>query len=622
MAGVIFALLLCFVSCSSHSEGSSFTSRLDAIDVFISQNSPESAIKALKKLEKKAYSSYERLGIYKRYILLGEKKVAEKVLVKGLKKLSGNPELSAVYGNFLLREGRLEEAFSVSQCLENSDYSSIYAECVLRKALVSLDSKGEVLEEAFSPVKKKSKRTMKASEFLPAKTPEEIKLVFCSDKFVPIYIGAYKGSGDSRWIYNAASVLMRTGDYRDAAELYPQKITTYRESLFWGTVFFDAGLYAQSLSALEASDHLAALDGKGDFSSDIYAQILALESDCCYVEDDDGRSEELRQKLCSMEGGRFVTPLTLINTAMYSKRHEDFEGHYASMEDLVDRFPEYIPGIYGYGQLAVDQLKRPKEDFYSLQLRKAGLKTLEMEKRDRIPTVTVEDVYGKIDLVEGSEKIPKLIVLKDILDHEKHKADKTHKSESDVWKILEKSESENNYPSEIVHYAVSYFVESKMPKEAQGIFEGYMRRKYDFDILKDPSVLELWECEYAAWFACTDGDFARGIELYRFIADRYGQRLPALNSWASNSSVVNTFVNLAVIYESTDYLEEALEMLTMATARTVEGKEKSEILFRMAELSWNTGDSRSAARSLKYALSLDNSNNKARLLLKKIKAEK
>ena len=85
---------------------------------------------------------------------------------------------------------------------------------------------------------------------------------------------------------------------------------------------------------------------------------------------------------------------------------------------------------------------------------------------------------------------------------------------------------------------------------------------------------------------------------------------------------MNTFVNLAVIYESTDYLEEALEMLTMATARTVEGKEKSEILFRMAELSWNTGDSRSASRSLKYALSLDNSNNKARLLLKKIKAEK
>ena len=234
MAGVIFALLLCFVSCSSHSEGSSFTSRLDAIDVFISQNSPESAIKALKKLEKKAYSSYERLGIYKRYILLGEKKVAEKVLVKGLKKLSGNPELSAVYGNFLLREGRLEEAFSVSQCLENSDYSSIYAECVLRKALVSLDSKGEVLEEAFSPIKKKSKRKMKASEFLPAKTPEEIKLVFCSDKFVPIYIGAYKGSGDSRWIYNAASVLMRTGDYRAAAELYPQKIG----KAFSGALFF------------------------------------------------------------------------------------------------------------------------------------------------------------------------------------------------------------------------------------------------------------------------------------------------------------------------------------------------------------------------------------------------
>lgn len=51
---VIFSFMaLGIVSCSSHSDGASFTSRLDSIDVFIAQGSTESAVKALKKLEKK-----------------------------------------------------------------------------------------------------------------------------------------------------------------------------------------------------------------------------------------------------------------------------------------------------------------------------------------------------------------------------------------------------------------------------------------------------------------------------------------------------------------------------------------------------------------------------------------
>ena len=105
------AVLVC--SCSSHSEGSSFISVLDSVDAAVSQNSAEDALKSLKKLEKKAYASYEYLGIVKRYFFLGETKSAERVLKKSLKRNPKNPELSAVYANFLLRENRLEEAFQI-----------------------------------------------------------------------------------------------------------------------------------------------------------------------------------------------------------------------------------------------------------------------------------------------------------------------------------------------------------------------------------------------------------------------------------------------------------------------------------------------------------------------------
>lgn len=619
---IVIALALCSVSCSSHSEGSSFASRLDDIDAFISQNSNDSALKALKKLEKKAFSSYERLGIYKRYITLGETKTAEKILVKGLKKLPGNYELSAVYGNFLLRHNRLEEAFSVSCCLEDSPYSSIYSECVLRKALESIGKKGEVLEDAFSAQKKKQKKKKNSSENTVEMNDRRIRDIFCNEKFVSVYKGAFKGSKENKWVFNAASVLMKNGNYREAAELYPQKITNYRDSLFWGCIFFDAGLYAQSLSALEASSRLASLDGTGDYSTEIYAEILGLESDCCYVEGEDKRSEELRNQLIAMSEGKYITPLTCINGAMYSKRQNDTEEEYRRIGNLTEQFPDYIPGLAAYGQLAVEQLNQPAEDKISAQLRTAGLKTLEMEERDRIPRIFVENVYSKIDSVEDSGKNPDLQVLKATIETEKLHSARMDRPVSDIWGLLEKNESPDGYPQQIVHYCTSALVEEKMYKEAAGLFDGYMKRKYDFEITGHPEDIELWECEYAAWFACEKGDFKTGIELYRFITERYGTRLPALNSSASNSSVINAFVNLAVVYESIDLGKEALDMLTKAGARAADGKKKAEILFRMAELSWKMGDSRSASRSLKYALTLDSSSNKSRLLLKKIRAEK
>ena len=99
------------------------------------QNQMQSALKELKKAEKRAYDSWTWIGIYKRYITLGEKTAAEKVLKKALKKNSSNLELQAVYSNFLLREGRLAEAGKLAEKLRGSKYASIYSEYILRDSL-------------------------------------------------------------------------------------------------------------------------------------------------------------------------------------------------------------------------------------------------------------------------------------------------------------------------------------------------------------------------------------------------------------------------------------------------------------------------------------------------------
>ncbi|MDY5811486.1 MAG: hypothetical protein SPJ89_05870 [Treponema sp.] len=618
---VIFSFMaLGIVSCSSHSDGASFTSRLDSIDVFIAQGSTESAVKALKKLEKKAYSSYDRLGIYKRYTLLGEKVFAEKVLIRGLKKLPDNPELSAVYVNCLLRQDRLEEAFKISLCLENGPYSSLYSECILKKALAVVQEKSQVLDEAFNPAKKRSAKEKKDASLLPELSSDQIKEFFCSDKFISVYSGAFKGSKDNRWIFNAASVLMKNGDFKAAAELYPQKITNYKDSLFWGNVFFDCGLYAQSLDALEASSRLASLDGTGDYSESILAEILTLEADCCYIEGQEDRSEDLRQTLASMKGGKFLTPVLCMNGAMYSRRHKNTLEEYNRLDYIIRRFPDYYPAIAGKGQNAIDQLYKPKEDEISKKLRAFGVKTMEMEIRDQIPVIKIKDVYALMDLPDNDN--PMFSVLKDELDLEYKKANKINKSVSDIWQLLENYESESACPSEIARYCTMRLIEERMIKEAEGVFDGYIHKKYNFNIFEKPEELELWECEAAAWFACKNADFKHGAELYGFIAERYGQRLPALNTSSGNISVSNALINLAVVYESIDKLNEALDILSLASSRTENAKEKAEILYRMAEINWNMGDSRSASRSLKYALSLDNSHNRTRLLQKKIKMEK
>ena len=131
----ISLILFCFSGCSSRAEQKSLTSQFDVIDALIMQNQMQSALKELKKTEKRAYDSWAYIGIYKRYMTIGEAAAAEKLLKKALKKNGTNQELLAVYTNFLLRADRLEEAGKLASKLRETKYASLYSEYILRDSV-------------------------------------------------------------------------------------------------------------------------------------------------------------------------------------------------------------------------------------------------------------------------------------------------------------------------------------------------------------------------------------------------------------------------------------------------------------------------------------------------------
>lgn len=81
-------LLVTTLSCSIRAERKSFTAALDQIDILINQRQYKDALKELSLIEKNASTPLARLGIYKRYRLLGEDAKAEKILTAALKKKS------------------------------------------------------------------------------------------------------------------------------------------------------------------------------------------------------------------------------------------------------------------------------------------------------------------------------------------------------------------------------------------------------------------------------------------------------------------------------------------------------------------------------------------------------
>ena len=479
-------------------------------------------------------------------------------------------------------------------------------------------------DELFNSSNKLSTKKNKKNKNVEPEEPFSFK----DKRLIPVYRQAWQGSQKPFWLINAAVIYMLNGAYGEAAQLYPESVSSRHDALFWGIVFYDGANYTGAVNVLSPG---ASLEG----TDDELISCQALLSDAYIMLDAEEEAEAVRKVILdyktspqenSAEWDRLY-PVVAVNSALYMRDHNDAAEECRILTDTLEKYPAFEPALASYGELSLACLKQPEEDEISQSIRKAGLKTLGMEKYDRLPKITTEDALAKIDNAIEKEKNPKLIVLREKLKTETAYGTSARELSSVVWKILEENRTGvNAYPPEIVQWAVSLLLNCGSVTDARELFFASMQTIHSkdgepFDCAEHPEELLLWECEYAAWFYADSSDMDRAKRLYSYITEEFGPHTPATkNSW-NNSAVVNSFANLGVIYASTGKDGEALYVLNQASARAADAHVKAEILYRMASLQEGQNDDRSAIRSLQYALTLNPDHNRSRLLLKRIRAK-
>lgn len=670
---IIIVVLICFLLLilavggflalrlrSSHYEGSAIATELSLIDSYIQQGDTKQAISSLTRIEGRAHSSADRMGLFKRYMALAEYDKAEKCLKKALRAFPGSKDFTALYGNFLLRRGRIKDARKRTQALSGTEYSSIYAEAMLRNALAS-DYNADKFFSKSNPILNFFRRKATPSDL---SAQDKKRDFFMDERFIPVYKDAYSSSRMPLWQIDAATILMTKGRYEEASFLYPGEAIGYKDALFWGLVSYDAGRYAESLEALLKAEELSrkgTLDEKGELAQAI--ELKALLSDDYYILGDDASAQKMRkdvldisspyldafmdQKLPSLNR---ILPLLYMNTALYARESGDEKERYDKLFQLVNYFPDYEPGLAAYGEYAVDSVNRPKEVGIEAQLREAGLRTLAMEERDSVPVVQIQTVVSMIDDaiqsagetgLTGNDlklKTASLLVLREkLLSAENYGVERAEKA-SKVWKLLETNElSGSLYPPEIMRYSVANLIENGSDDDAERIFWAYLQASYgepdesskgkvakdapirkSFDPCDNPEKLALWEGEAAAYFYVERQEYARAIKLYDYILSNYSKRTPVFNTSGQNEAVISSYLNMGNIYSGYNRSAQALDYLRQADSRVSDTMMKAEVRYRIGSEEARLGRGKDALITLKHALELDPGHGRARILLKQL----
>lgn len=629
LCSLFFLTGLFFISCSK-SDDASFTKNMESIDVFIKSGDTSEAMRLLKKSEKYAYSSFARIGIFRRYMTLGEEKRAEKILTTGLKKLPGNSELSAVYGHFLIRHGRLQEALSVTALLEGSKYGSIHSEAVMRSILDA-----DKLTDINGPL-------------------------FSLD-FTSIYYDLYVGTNDSRWLRNCALIYLLLGDYPKAAALQSD-LQDSEDALFWAYVQYDSGNYDI------AADNLTQVK-----SPLLAGRASLLASDAYMMLDDEENAEKSRESFITSSAD--IPPAIYVNSSLYAFRHEQYRKSYDYLLSALMDSPDYIPALISYGKLSWKD-SQPKElSDLEKALRKTSLRTNKMREYDERPKFTIADaLYRMEETLEresraGLKHNDNLIVERLSLYLKNNPELNLTQRTAAIWEELERNQIGTNlYPSRLVQFAVQKFLSYGLIDEGRELFMNYIDAKFDLNyrqqaleagvtekvktdifggekIEKVPVIpesvarlafgdraadksdrMEVWEIEFAAYFSLLEKNISAAKRLYEYVLFETGgvKSANASGNIISVSSLAapSSGANLAMIYSSNGETKKALSLYSLAAGKSHSPQIKSRLLYRIARIQADEGDYDAAETSLKYSLSLDMGNADARLLKRQIAEKK
>ena len=618
ISGILFSILIIALSsCKMRAEQKSLTSHFEIIDSFISDGDFKAALKELKNLEKLAYDAWAYIGIYKRYIQLCEEDRAEKVLKKALKKNKHNEELIAVYSDFLLRHNRLSEAAKRAEELRGGKYGSLFSEAVLR------------IEQE------------KTSAF---EHPEYYK----ESKFYEIYFDAYKARNNPMWLRNCAVYHLIDGSYERAASIAPGSYSEPDDAYFWAMVMYDAAHYYDCAAIAEVGIRL--LDNLSPLSNykinpQTHPDVLhlaALESDAYLAVAEVEKAQEARSVLFTRledyenptEEQSELLKLLAINSAIYANSVDDDVVITDMLSYVTSKWPEYEKGLILYADYAYRSNLMREEDMEVQALRKAGLKTLEMERYDSRRKLPMDNAIAMIDSAVEKEINPELLLLQ--LDV-KYKLDTTYtvkQKTADLWKLLESSNTdEKRFYLEIVEYALSFLINTNQYDDAYELFYKYISKTYDFNIQESfwtqvGSILPRLEpliAEYAAYFAARQKLYDETIRFYEYcVFESGGMNLMEkegatqfVSPYVSNASVMN----LADIYYSIGKKDRAIDLYGAAAGRENGSYRKSDIFYRLALVYESSGDKKSALRALEYSIDIYPANARSALLKDKLNKE-
>ncbi len=608
-------LMVCalLAGCSKRQDGGALAENLKTIDAYIKTGQAEDALSLLKKTEKYAYSASARIGVYKRYSLLGENNRAERVLKRAHKTLPENQELSAVYAYFLLHANRIDEALTVSHALEGGEYGSLYAEAVLKKRLAEI-------------------------------ADEDKTHVFLRDELIPIYLDAYTGTQDEHWLRDSALVYLAVGNYMAAAALQPATVEGAENAYFWALVQFDAGNYGACL-------HTLSIPATGSF----VPQMTALASDAYIALGDSESAEALRAPQINAWLHRIVPELPcslFVNSALWSWAHEDYKRAYDLLLTAVTTYPDDISALVSYGAIAYEQTKEREMSDLEKSLRKTTLRTRRMAQYDARPKMLLSDALSRMDAAIERQRSQNgyaddsLLASRALLQLRSSPDMVLQARLAYIWRELEKNEIQRNlYPPLLVQLAVHELLLAGKSDEARTLFENYLDARYGLSVdsvavdaapkvstdmfggekrIPTPVIpeavlsaafgdraaqsvrtMDVWEGETAAYFALVDKNVVAARRIYEYVL------YEALDETYAE---VASAANLAVIYSSLGNKQKALELYGWAAGRSLDAEQKSTVLYRSAVLQAALGNEQDAKLSLEYCLSLDPSNAEARLL--------
>ncbi len=601
---LVSMILFCFSACSMRAEQNSLTSQLEIIDALISQDQMQSAIKELKKLEKKAYDSWSYIGIYKRFILIGEQNLAEKIIKKALKKNKQNLELIAVYTNFLLRQNRLEEAGKYADKLKESPYASLYSELVLRESQKQAMDQGAY---AF----------------------------YQSEDFYQIYLDAYKGSKNPIWLRNCAIYNLTKGLYNQASLLNPTAYADSDDAYFWALVLYDAGKFNFAIDALEKSmSYLSDYTGDNDYNKRLI-KIVGLESDAYMAISDFEKANLIRGAVVYDIDSLFadikdneLLPIIMVNSAVYA-RNQMSEDYFADLLFyIVNRWPDYVPSLILYSDFAYSSNQERKEDDEVAALRRAGIKTLEMEKYDNRRKIPLSDALYRIDQSLKRKADPYLSIAKMDLRYKSNPELTNQDKYRELWVLLEDNYIEGEiYHTLLVQYAINFLLRTKEYEDAWNLFykfatsHGTYDEKRDFweQFIEQMKYYDLPIVEIAGWFASDLKKTNEAIRIYEYCVYESAGLLEEglISSLVSSASCMN----LANIYFSIGKKERALDLYGKVAGREVNNAKRSETFYRIACIYSALGDIKNALRSAEYASSLYPENERASVLKDKLRAK-